>query len=634
MGIVRSHRGRMVFPATFASILAAVLATAASTSAFAQSSALGGGRALDRNLQRGVGRINPAAAQPDYRARNEDVTGTLAGGRSFRGDVGYRPSGDFAGAVGSDALYGSLRYSAYSDPLLFTSPMRNDQFRVAEGMGIYQFRRDFAALPVYSGTAELGGLVERQIRLDRSNAALMTGNLYGTAVSISQLGLLEEAEQGPSVVYASPLQGVRSQSLADPLLQAGLSPFERSLAIADLDRRGDDAAGVGEPYRSALSPSLGDSIRADARFAASDEAVLRQVERRLVASNVDPLQAREIVSALRDDLSSGRIRGGGEVADFVEGRLGLRQPRGRFAADADGTDRTYERIVQRVIEQYADKADYEVDGSAAAEARIREEMELLRRGLRGDEPVLPDAAMVDLPGASAGDRSGDGDGDGDAAAGPGGTPPLPPVVRPEPRRDPDDASRPSTVPPERTLSIEQMAEVLRHGRRVESLGDGELDRFNQLLAEGQALLAEGEFFRAERRFENALRLQPEHPLASAGLAHAQAGAGLYLSAGLTLRRLFTENPEMIDVRYAEGLLPPRARLEAVVEALRRRIDQGRDIAGYGLLLAYLGHQFGDREIVREGLRTIDGSGDERIEPLAQLLHAVWLAPAADADEGK
>lgn len=625
MGTARSRRGR----AAAASMLAVALAGLPASFAAAQSNALGGGRALDRNLQRGVGRINPAAPQTDYRARNEDVTGTLAGGRSFRGEVGYRASGDFSGAVGSDALYGSLRYSAYSDPLLFTSPMRNEQFRVAEGMGIYQFRRDYAALPVYTGTNQLDGLVERQIRLDRSNAAMMTGNLYGTAVSISQLGLLDEADLGPSVVYASPLQGVRAQSLDDPLLQAGLSPFERSLAIADLARRGDDATGVGDAYRSALSPSLGDAIRADARFAASDEAVLRQVERRLVASNVDPLKAREIVATLREDLSSGRVRGGDEVADFVESRLDLRQPRGRFAASPDGTDRAYERVVQRVIEQYADKADYEVDGSEAAEERIREEMEVLRRSLRGEDLAPPEGLAVDLPGAATGDEAGD----GAPAAGPGGTAPLPSAARPAPRRDMDDDAPPSAVPAERTLSIDEMAVVLRHGRRIDSLSEGELDRFNQLLAEGQALLAEGEFFRAERRFENALRLQPEHPLASAGLAHAQAGAGLYLSAGLTLRRLFTEHPEMIDVRYAADLLPPRPRLDAVAEALRRRIDQGRDLAGYGLLLAYLGHQFGDREIVREGLRTIDGSGDERIEPLAQLLYAIWLA-SDEGDAGK
>lgn len=609
---------------TFAAA-ALLIATIAAPSA-AQSSALGGGRALDRNLQSGAGRINPTAPQVDYRAQNEDVTGTLAGGRSFRGGVGYRASGDFSAPVGSDAIYGSLRYSAYSDPLLFNSPIRNDQFRTAEGMGVYQFRRDYSALPVYTGVGQVQGLVEQQIRLDRSNAAMISGNLYGSALSVSQLGLLDEAGRGPSVVSASPLQGIRAQPLADPLLQAGLSPYERSLALADLSRRSADAAIVGERFRDALSPSLADSIRADAMLAGSDDAVVRQVERRLLASSVDSLKAREILGTLREDLAAGRIRRSSEVAEFVESRLDPTARTHRLAASPDGTDRAYDQIVRRVVEQYSGREDHVVDAGGTAMAQVRAEMELLRRSLRGEDPAR--RSGVDLPGSlleappeEARAREG-------SAAVPNGAAPLASAA--PSRRDPERRDAPPSAPGERTLSIDDMALVLRHGRVVDSLSEDDLTRLGELLAEGQSLLAAGDFFRAERRFEGALRLQPEHPLASIGLAHSQTGAGLYLSAGLTLRRLFTEHPEMIDARYAPALLPPRERIDAVAEALRRRIEQGRDLAGYGLLLAYLGHQTGDRDLLREGLRTIDGSGDERIEPLAQLLYRVWLPQEPEA----
>ncbi|MGA1518262.1 MAG: hypothetical protein ACO396_10870, partial [Phycisphaerales bacterium] len=178
------------------------------------------------------------------------------------------------------------------------------------------------------------------------------------------------------------------------------------------------------------------------------------------------------------------------------------------------------------------------------------------------------------------------------------------------------------VPEERTLSIEEMAEILRHGRLVESLTEGERNRVRELIEEGQKLVAKGDYFKAERRFESALRMQPDHPMATAGLASAQIGAGLYLSAGLTLRKLFTDYPEMIDTRYAEGILPSRERLEAVAEVCRNRMNMGRDAAGYGLVLAFIGHQLDLQTLVEEGLLPM--RQDEATESLAAVLRAVWL----------
>jgi hypothetical protein len=572
-------------------LLTASIVLAAATSASAQN-------ALDHNLQRGPGasRINPAAPTVDYRARNEDVTGTLAGGRSFRGNVGYRPSDDFWAPVGADSIQRSLSNSAYSDPALFNSPLRNDQFRVADGLGVYQFRREYTQTPLYTNVRQVEGLVERQIRLDRSTAAIMSGNLYGTAVGTTQLGMVRDAERGSSLVSASPLRGVRSQPITDPLLGINVSPFDRARLVEDMRAGSIAAAQVGVPYFNPLAPREED------------------------------LQVQSVPESMR---TGARVEGGmGGAIDpsLAGGRLEGRRP---------GTDPAYERIVAKIIEQYADRDDIDVVADSRVVEAIREQLEALRMNLRGDlddatpgsdEASVREGDGVLLPGDELGDPA---QIDPNATTQPGrlagGTARLPGLGDRgrDPLADPRDDEDPlAAIPQERTLSIEEMAEVLRHGRLVESLTEGERNRVRELIEEGQSLVAKADYFKAERRFESALRMQPDHPMATAGLASAQIGAGLYLSAGLTLRKLFTDYPEMIDTRYAEGIIPSRQRLEAVAEVCRNRMTMGRDSAGYGLVVAFIGHQLEMPSLIKDGLLPM--LDDNTTRPLAEILRAVWL----------
>ncbi len=179
---------------------------------------------------------------------------------------------------------------------------------------------------------------------------------------------------------------------------------------------------------------------------------------------------------------------------------------------------------------------------------------------------------------------------------------------------------PGTPPPPK---VEELAGPLRHGRRIESLVTDDESRFNELLSSAQEKLRNGEYFWAERRFTRALRFTPDHPLATAGMANAQLGAGLWAPAALTLRNLFTRNPEMIDVRYGPDLLPSRVRISVAVRDLQRLIATvERDRALHGFLLAYIGHQVADRSLVAEGLAAMKAaSPDDR---LYGLLEAIWL----------
>jgi hypothetical protein len=338
----------------------------------------------------------------------------------------------------------------------------------------------------------------------------------------------------------------------------------------------------------------------------------------------EDLEAKSVPESMR---TGARVEGGlgGAVDPSMAG--------GRFEANRPGTDPAYERIVAKILEQYADRTDVEVVADPRIVEAVREQLEMLRMNLRGelDEALIESEEAsaregVRLPGEDLGDPAQVDPNAGDEPARlAGGTAALPGLGDRgrDPLADPRDDEDPlASVPQERTLSIEEMAQVLRHGRLVESLTEGERNRVRELIEEGQELVAKGDYFKAERRFESALRMQPDHPMATAGLASAQIGAGLYLSAGLTLRKLFTDYPEMIDTRYAEGILPVRERLEAVAEVCRNRMNMGRDAAGYGLVLAFIGHQLELPTLVEEGLLPM--RQDETTESLAAVLQAVWL----------
>ena len=172
-------------------------------------------------------------------------------------------------------------------------------------------------------------------------------------------------------------------------------------------------------------------------------------------------------------------------------------------------------------------------------------------------------------------------------------------------------------------NLSEIGSALRHGQRVTKLTTQQKNRFNELVAEAEQQLRNGEYFYAERHFRRALRFTPGHPLATAGLANAKLGAGLYISAALTLRTLLTNSPEMIDVRYEEGILPNTVRLNSAIESLRNRLTDKRDRNSAALLFAYIGHQTKNKEMVQQGLSIMAETQPD--DKLLVLLKSVWLA---------
>jgi len=166
--------------------------------------------------------------------------------------------------------------------------------------------------------------------------------------------------------------------------------------------------------------------------------------------------------------------------------------------------------------------------------------------------------------------------------------------------------------------IERLSPPIPHNRNL----------FAENMRTGEDLLSKGRWFDAEERFGAALRLSPGDPMAAVGRLHAQIGAGLYLSAGVNLDRLFRSNPELIAARYDENLLPRRGRLDRIDNRLRLNTRRNSDLAiSSSLLMAYLGHQFEDRATVVDAFAALDRIHEERgdsPDELEETLRAVWL----------
>jgi len=257
------------------------------------------------------------------------------------------------------------------------------------------------------------------------------------------------------------------------------------------------------------------------------------------------------------------------------------------------------RYVQAVRDDAADEAtDPMTDVVRPAADRLQENLAALRALLAGGEAVDPDdPEAFDLEAIRKRIE--------DRAARDAGREPA--------EAAPDD----SGVQAERFLRS-----ALRHGRRLETLTDAEQSRYRELVAEGEELLGEEKYFRAERVFSRAMRLAPGHPLAMAGLVHSQLGAGLYLSAAVTLRALYASHPEMIDVRYAESLRPSDERLDVIRTDLRRDLARERNQRTAGLMLAYIGHLLESPDDIRTGLDA--AASEDPQDALIELLRRIWL----------
>ncbi|MEY3021152.1 MAG: hypothetical protein RIS86_348 [Planctomycetota bacterium] len=511
---------------------------------------MGSGNLLDSNTQLGSGGANAGGTPVDWNARNLVVTNDVPGGRGFRGNVGYTAATDFRGVTSGDSTYAFRRDSAMSNPAFLASEAANDRFLVAQGLGVYEYRREFTPLEVDGRVS--GRTPDARLRLDRANGEMSIGRANLSLGEDREVAQSRNAQGEPIRYIVSPLRGLQAEVLTDPIARANMGLYEQARARDEVTR------GLTTP-----------------------EAVerARREELGMLDLQVRPDSAIDRAKVLPES-----------YLDILEG-IGRRP---------DGT-RDEDKL-----------------------AEVRRELERLREGVEGDgtmpegaEGARPEGATPP-PGEPGRERERE-DGD-DRTTGEADRPGDREITAPEGRRADRESDREEVRG--RLLGVDEMAEVLRHGTRITRLGASEQRRFDELVSQGEQALREADYFRAERRFMQAQDLVRSNPLVEVGIAHAQLGAGLYLSSSLTLRNLFLEHPELIDATYDPRLLPAADRLDRIVAILRDRIDRGEDRAGYGLLLSYIGHQRGDRAMIEEGLALVGGTA--ALDASRELLEGVWL----------
>jgi hypothetical protein len=515
--------------------------------------AMGGGNLLDSNTQVGSGRSNSVTTPVDYQARNLLVTGNVAGGRGFRGSVGYTADTDFRGSVGSDDTFRFEADSAYSNVVFNSSSIARDRFLVAQGLGAFEYRRESTPIGVDQQRMAMDQ-PDSRLRLDRANTAMALGRL-NYEVGEDRTVATGTGSGGEPIRYiVSPLRGLQTERLTDPLVRSGLTLYEQARARQEI------AMGIAKPED--FNPRA------------------RAVERGMLDTQIKPTDSGEVARVQNQFFSQGYL----DILKSVD--TAAARTTGDESATLDRVKRDLDTMTKpRVPGQIdLDKIDAEREGEAPT-------------GQPSDEKPPSDTVQ---PGQGTG--------------------------RSDPLLQPTDREADREIEREKVrgklMTVEEMAEVLRHGRKVTSLSREDQRRVDELTRLGEASLKAGDYFAAERRFLQAQDYRTGDPFIEVGMAHAQLGGGLYLSASLTLRNLLKAHPELIDTRYDTALLPTEARLASAISLIRDRINRGEDQANYGFLLAYIGHQTGDKALVEEGLAKVEGN--ESLDTYGKLLRGVWL----------
>ena len=579
------------------------------------------GRALDANPGVGTGGVNPSAPTIDYRARNDIITGNVGGGRHFRGDIDYGASGEFRGQLGSDDLFrfradslpSAVGQGAFAPTQSVYRPFTTPRVPTAPGAGPGDFRFDVGGY---------GGPVDQRLDVDR----------------------LAEQRQP---TFMQP----RTRFDDGRLLETRLSPLTGLSSLEDMDgadlwnRLAEDADLFRLPTRPGDEPAYDPFGDVDAM----DEDELRELEDQVGWRDMQWRRGANVpTELLTQPLPRGRLAPSALLGERLRGS----EVGGARGDRVDGATR-------RSLEQLAERLYGPMDDDAHPGADPYRD---LLAAVRGHAARLPDVADEDddrpiWERLDARDdeqweqwwqeeqqrreqrRAQRDDGD-------------------ERERDPiaelmpldGDELDEAEARRQRVLVQIYGEEVLQEQAELDAGGDealavlledlsynlprlerlaGDADtRPAQLMREGEQAIGEGRYFEAEGAFRQAVRRQPDDPLAHMGLVHAQMGAGMIRSAAMRLREVFDEHPEVIAARYDAALLPAEERLRWLQGELQRMVREAADRPeDAALMLAYMGYQVDSRQLVRYGLARAEAIDPE--DGLYALLRRIWVDDEAE-----
>ena len=180
------------------------------------------------------------------------------------------------------------------------------------------------------------------------------------------------------------------------------------------------------------------------------------------------------------------------------------------------------------------------------------------------------------------------------------------------------------VPPSVPEATQVIVAALRHDRVIERLAPEVTNsRFAEIMAN-----AESDAYRPGSSFGPSESSRGRSGFRAATLwrspvwrMHSLA-RGCAWRRGVSLRHLFTSHPEMIDTRYSTSLLPERERLDELAEIVAFQLEENASAIESALILAYIGHQTGQEELVRRGIEWMEAADAK--DPLPVILRGIWL----------
>ena len=578
-----------------------------------------GQQQIDSRVDTQINNHNPYRGDPGaaFRLRNLVVTGEVAGGRGFRGSVGYTAPNDFRDAIGSDDLFAFRADSSLSSVGFLQLNDTYNQFRYGRDMGLLSYTRgnydpgltlgNVGTRPSDLTSRQNDSRVEQAIR-NRSGSQTSGGRPQfldddDSRLTRDRFGMLAGSDPfrdyGSDPLTVGEFGSGESQVrvTASPLMGLDVLPLGRDFQIRGLNTY--DAAAYATRYAQTREvEDIGSAFKVDYRA-----AMQRDVD-----------DARAASTDVADDP---RVVNNASIDNTVRG------------VDRD----QYQAIVAKVAERYERLEQGLADDEAARDAEaaaLEADMQLLRDRIAESRRLEAERAAAES--AESDDESDPNDPDSEDD-------------RPTAGSNADvnsNLTRPGSVPQVSrffdvagNIKRTEITAILGHGERVAHLYGLEESRFNELLRQGERDLRAGKYFDAERIFVRSLRFVPGHPMAVSGLAHARLGAGLSLPAATVLRTLLAENPEMIGATWSAGLVPNRTRLQDATDGLVARLDFGNDSSRHeaGFLYAYIGRLLDNKEQIIRGLRVMRETDEKDL--MIDILEAVWLdesAPPAVAND--
>ncbi|MEY4786994.1 MAG: hypothetical protein RL692_888 [Planctomycetota bacterium] len=578
----------------------------------------GNGGALDSSLQQGSSSNAPRAKQ-DYRSRNLVVTGDVAGGRGFRGSVGYTAADDFRGATGGETTQAfRANASTTSARSLAAIPM-NDRFSVATGIGATAYRRDFVTSGIGSTTAS--GAVSGTSRAGWDSA--LTTPTAQSAANNSRMQLDMMTRQSATAMDLSSMYQPTTLSLMQTAdrrpLRIIASPFIGIVAVPGNDMIESLNLGV---YGSAL-------MRADLRSGrVNSKKLQRSYLSGLVSLDSDENSAMATGSKLDTQSPSRAIGAPTEKSDT---RQGIRQ-----ITQVAQVKTPYDRILTGVGNRYKRSQGEQVEeGTPVDSNSLRETGEIIQ-SLRDGFDMRP-ALPVDETERMLGSRT------AKSSTGQESSPPQTTETAPQsgatdssnapnaPKLDnanptqssSGDTSRPQSKPAHR-LTGDEAYLILAHGQTMSELTGGTKEALDTMLRAGDESMRSKHYLTAERAFISGSLIASSNPLPIAGMANSQVAAGLQISAAMTLRRLFMTWPEMIDTKYSLDILGSEERLQEIAADSLKMSEGSKYATDYGLVAAYIGHQLGDSTLMEKGLTIMALNPSE--QGLIDALRVIWMRP--------